>query len=50
MFTTNNVIQLVSRVSGRTVQIVQSPTGQLVVDGNGQEGPNCYNGKLKDIY
>ncbi|XP_033762545.1 uncharacterized protein LOC117344054 [Pecten maximus] len=42
-FQTNNVIQLVSRASGHTIQIVVSPTGQLVVDGAGQEGPNVPN-------
>ncbi|XP_069110550.1 uncharacterized protein [Argopecten irradians] len=42
-FTTNNTIQLVSKASGRTLQIVAAPTGHLVVDGAGIEGPQAHN-------
>ncbi|XP_071095721.1 uncharacterized protein [Haliotis cracherodii] len=34
-FQTGNVVQLISRVSGRSLQIVATPAGQLVVDGCG---------------
>ena len=44
-FRTGNVLQFVSRSSGRTLQIVTSPTGALVVDGAGMEGPQVGNGK-----
>lgn len=40
LFQSGNVIQLVSRASGRTLQIVQGPTG-LVVDGVGPD--NAFN-------
>lgn len=43
VFQTNNVVQLVSRASGHSLQIVMSPTQQLVVDGNGPEGPQAFN-------
>lgn len=36
-FATNNVVQLISRTSGRTLQVVQSATGHLVVDGCGAD-------------
>lgn len=42
-FQTNNVVQLICRSNGRTLQIVMSPTGQLVVDGCGAEGPQAFN-------
>ncbi|XP_060066925.1 uncharacterized protein LOC132547185 [Ylistrum balloti] len=42
-FTTNNVIQLISRASGHSLQIVMAPTGELVVDGAGPEGPQVNN-------
>ncbi|OWF35642.1 uncharacterized protein LOC110442690 [Mizuhopecten yessoensis] len=42
-FKTNNIVQLISRASGRTLQIVAAPTGHLVVDGAGLEGPNVPN-------
>ncbi|CAG2256014.1 unnamed protein product [Mytilus edulis] len=42
-FQTNNVVQLVSRASGRSLQIVMSPTQQLVIDGCGAEGPQAFN-------
>ncbi len=45
LFRTGNVLQFVSRSSGRTLQIVTSPTGALVVDGAGMEGPQVGNGK-----
>lgn len=37
LFQSGNVVQLVSRASGRSLQIVQGPAG-LVVDGLGQDG------------
>ena len=40
------MLQFVSRSSGRTLQIVTSPTGALVVDGAGMEGPQVGNGEL----
>jgi hypothetical protein len=42
LFKSGNVVQLISRSSGKTLQIVQAPTGQLVVDGQGPEGPEFY--------
>jgi hypothetical protein len=45
IFQTNNVVQLVSRASGRSLQIIMSPTQQLVIDGAGQEGPQAFNSK-----
>lgn len=45
VFQTKNVVQLVSRASGRSLQIVMSPTQQLVIDGSGLEGPQAYNSK-----
>jgi len=42
LFQSGNVIQLVSRKSGRSLQIVMGQSGQLVVDGLGQDGaPNA---------
>jgi hypothetical protein len=41
----NNVVQLVSRASGRSLQIIMSPTQQLVIDGAGLEGPQAFNSK-----
>ena len=46
-FVTGNQVQLVSKSSGRCLQIVQSQTGQLVVDGTGNFGPQFFNGKFK---
>ena len=43
IFQTNNVVQLVSRASGRSLQIIMSPTQQLVIDGAGLEGPQAFN-------
>lgn len=48
-FSTGNVVQLVSRSSGKSLQIVQSSSGQLVVDGVGQEGPSAYNAHWRII-
>ena len=45
IFQTNNVVQLVSRASGRSLQIIMSPTQQLVIDGAGLEGPQAFNSK-----
>ncbi|XP_061189294.1 uncharacterized protein LOC133197335 isoform X1 [Saccostrea echinata] len=42
-FVTGNQIQLVSKSSGRALQIVQSSSGQLVVDGMGVIGPEVFN-------
>lgn len=42
-FKTNNIVQLVSRASGGELQIVMSPTGQLVVDGIKRQGPDTGN-------
>nr|XP_022324917.1 uncharacterized protein LOC111125426 [Crassostrea virginica] len=42
-FVTGNQVQLVSKSSGRCLQIVQSQTGQLVVDGTGNFGPQFFN-------
>ncbi|XP_064651330.1 uncharacterized protein LOC135502431 isoform X2 [Lineus longissimus] len=42
-FNVGNIVQLVSRNSGRAVQIVQAPMGMLTVDANGLEGPNTFN-------
>lgn len=39
-FSNASVIQLVSRSSGKTLQIVMAPTGYLVADGLGPEGPS----------
>lgn len=36
-FATNNVVQLISRSSGGTLQVVQSSSGHLVVDGCGPD-------------
>ena len=41
LFQSGNVVQLVSRASGRSLQIVQGPAG-LVVDGLGAD--NNFNG------
>ncbi|BFZ13850.1 hypothetical protein BsWGS_16890 [Bradybaena similaris] len=43
LFKTGNVVQLISRVTGRTVQIVVNPAGQLVIDANGPLDPNAFN-------
>ncbi len=43
-FRTGNQLQLVARSSGRTLQIVTAPDGQIVPDGNGLEGPQVMNG------
>jgi hypothetical protein len=41
-FRSGNVVQLVSRSSGKALQIVMAPAGHLVVDGCGPEGPQVY--------
>ncbi|CAG5122906.1 unnamed protein product [Candidula unifasciata] len=43
LFKTGNVVQLISRVTGKTVQIVVNPVGQLVIDANGPLDPNAFN-------
>lgn len=42
LFRTGNIVQLVSHTSGRSLQIVTSPQGYLVVDGMGLEGASFY--------
>ncbi|XP_052060154.1 uncharacterized protein LOC127700639 [Mytilus californianus] len=42
-FQTNNVVQLVSRASGHSLQIVMSTSKQSVIDGCGAEGPQASN-------
>lgn len=42
-FVTGNQVQLVSKASGRCLQIVQSQSGQLVVDGTGTFGQQVFN-------
>lgn len=44
---TGSVIQLVSRATGRCLQILQTADGRLVLDGMGSEGPEYYNGLFK---
>lgn len=41
LFRSGNVVQLISRSSGRCLEIVQGPDGRLVVDGRGPEMPNA---------
>ncbi|KAL8573852.1 hypothetical protein ACOMHN_029300 [Nucella lapillus] len=43
LFQTGNVIQLVSRSSGKALQIMMGPLGQLVLDGNGPVVPGAFN-------
>ncbi|CAH1797440.1 unnamed protein product, partial [Owenia fusiformis] len=43
MFKEGNVVQLISKASGKSLQIVQSPNGQFMVDGCGMEGPSAAN-------
>uniref|UniRef100_A0A0B7AJA9 Uncharacterized protein n=1 Tax=Arion vulgaris TaxID=1028688 RepID=A0A0B7AJA9_9EUPU len=43
LFKTGNVVQLISRATGRTVQIVAGSSGQLLVDANGPLDPNAFN-------
>ena len=47
---TGNQVQLVSKSSGRALQIVQSSSGQLVVDGMGVIGPEVYNGRWLGVF
>ncbi|XP_013409658.1 uncharacterized protein LOC106173169 isoform X1 [Lingula anatina] len=42
-FITNNILQFISRASGRTLQIVMSPDSRLIVDGQGPDDPQRYN-------
>ncbi|KAI0225031.1 hypothetical protein LSAT2_024006 [Lamellibrachia satsuma] len=39
LFKSGNVIQLISRSSGKCLEIVKAPTGRLIIDGLGPEGP-----------
>ena len=41
-FQTGNVVQLVSRTTGKPLQILMSQAGQLVVDGNGPLDPSAF--------
>ena len=42
LFQTGNVIQLISRSSGKALEILSGPNGQLIVDGNGPVDPNAF--------
>lgn len=42
LFRTGNSVQLISRSTGRTLQILQGPSG-LVLDGNGPNDPTAFN-------
>lgn len=42
LFQTGNVVQLISKTTGRTLQILQAPNGQLVLDGNGPDDPQAF--------
>ncbi|GAU87566.1 hypothetical protein RvY_00396 [Ramazzottius varieornatus] len=42
LFQTGNVLQLISKTTGRTLQILQAPNGQLVLDGNGPDDPQAF--------
>lgn len=42
-FVTGYRIQLVSRASHHTLQIVEGPSGMLVLDGKGEIGPHAWN-------
>ena len=39
LFKSGNVIQLISRSSGKCLEIVKAPNGRLIIDGLGPEGP-----------
>ncbi|CAL1544639.1 unnamed protein product [Lymnaea stagnalis] len=43
LFKTGNVVQLVSRVTGRSLQIVINSLGQMVLDANGSLDPSAFN-------
>jgi hypothetical protein len=45
-----NVVQLISRSSGKPLQIVTAPQGHLVVDGMGLEGPSFLHGESLSLY
>nr|XP_022325542.1 uncharacterized protein LOC111125751 [Crassostrea virginica] len=42
-FVTGAQIQLVSKASGHTLHIVQAPSGELLVEGKGEIGPEAWN-------
>ncbi|OQV21241.1 hypothetical protein BV898_04728 [Hypsibius exemplaris] len=42
IFQTGNVIQLISKTTGRTLQLLQAPNGQLVLDANGPDDPQAF--------
>lgn len=44
-FVTGAQIQLVSKASGHTLHIVQAPSGELLVEGKGEIGPEAWNGR-----
>ncbi|KAK7105896.1 uncharacterized protein [Littorina saxatilis] len=43
LFQTGNVVQLVSRSSGKALEILAGPDGRLVLDGKGPVDPNAFN-------
>ncbi|GFO38769.1 hypothetical protein PoB_006527400, partial [Plakobranchus ocellatus] len=43
MFRTGNIVQLISRLTGRCVQIVINAQGLMVLDANGVCDPNAFN-------
>lgn len=42
-FVTGAQIQLISKASGHSLHIVQDPSGELVVEGKGDIGPQAWN-------
>ncbi|XP_055331301.1 uncharacterized protein LOC129583515 [Paramacrobiotus metropolitanus] len=42
LFQTGNVVQLISKTTGRTLEILQAPNGQLVLDSNGPDDPQAF--------
>ena len=45
MFRHGNSVQLISRLTGRCVQIVINPQGLMILDANGACDPNAFNCK-----
>lgn len=48
-FVTGAQIQLISKASGHSLHIVQDPSGELIVEGKGDIGPQAWNGKKNFI-
>lgn len=48
-FVTGAQIQLISKASGHSLHIVQDPSGELVVEGKGDIGPQAWNGTKNSI-